>query len=97
MLAICVKEATERDNKEASEKREQQAEKKIENLVEAARERAKDDMQGWELDGGDGGAPVTPRQTDFKPKAPTAQEQRNAAKQDPGNGLYTMGGVPLDV
>lgn len=84
MLAICVKEAAERNTPKAVEKRDAALEAKIDDLVEAAKDRAREDTEGWELEGEDGGVPVPPSQKDFERKP----------KQ---NMLYTIGGAPLDV
>lgn len=57
MLAISVQAAAERDTEEARIKNEERELAKMQKAVEAAKERVKEESEGWDLDD-DGGAPL---------------------------------------
>jgi hypothetical protein len=57
MLAISVQAAAERDTEEARVKAEERETVKMQKAVEAAKERVKEEAEGWDLSD-DGGAPL---------------------------------------
>ena len=57
MLAISVQAAATRDTEEARVKAEEREKAKMQKAVEAARERVKEEAEGWDLSD-DGGAPL---------------------------------------
>jgi len=57
MLAISVQAAAERDTKEAKKKHEEREKVKLQKAVEAAKERVREDSEGWDLSE-NGGAPL---------------------------------------
>ena len=57
MLATCVQDAAERGTEDAKKKHEERAKNKLDSAIEAAKERAQDDAEGWELSE-DGGVPL---------------------------------------
>jgi len=57
MLAISVQAAAERDTEEARVKAEEREKVKMQKAVEAAKERVKEEAEGWDLSD-DGGAPL---------------------------------------
>jgi hypothetical protein len=57
MLAISVQAAAERDTEEARIKNEEREKAKMQKAVEAAKERVKEESEGWDVSD-DGGAPL---------------------------------------
>jgi hypothetical protein len=57
MLAIGVQAAAERDTEEARIKNEEREKAKMQKAVETAKERVKEESEGWDVDD-DGGAPL---------------------------------------
>lgn len=82
MIAICFKSMNARGDAETAEK---QLEEKTAILVEAAKERAKEDCAGWDA-GDDGGVPLRPTEETF-----------GGGGRGGRGGLYTSGGAILDV
>jgi len=99
-LAIAVKDASQRGNVEVAKQHAADHEKKAEAAIEQAKERAKEDSEGWTLlEDDDGGVAVPSKEEDFeskKTKRPFFGPPRPPASSASG-GLYTMGGAPLDV
>ena len=87
-LAIAVSDAAE-SNKD--ERHQEAAEKRVEAAVEQAKERVKDDSEGWDVEEG-GVALATHAGTNGSDEREVYGPPRPSA-----NGLYTMGGAPLDV
>ncbi|SMR51859.1 unnamed protein product [Zymoseptoria tritici ST99CH_3D1] len=109
MLAICVRSAMGRTSVEEERiKTEELEKKKVDEKVEEAKVRVKEDMTGWDSsDGDDGGVALPPNEKDFELGA-----QRGVGgggrggrggrggyggRGGGGGGLYTSGGAPLDV
>lgn len=99
MLAICVKDASERGSKEKEERHVQGLERKLETKLQEAKERVKDEDEGWDSEtAGDGGVPVKPSEADFETRREKAKKVFGPGKLPEGfQGLYTSGGAPLDV
>lgn len=57
MLATCVQDAAERGTEESKKKHDARAKTKLDNAIEAAKERAQEDAEGWDLSE-DGGVPL---------------------------------------
>lgn len=57
MLATCVQDAAERGTDESKKKHDERAKYKLDNAIEMAKERARDDAEGWNLSE-DGGVPL---------------------------------------
>jgi hypothetical protein len=57
MLATCVQDAAERGTEESKKKHDERAKHKLETAIEAAKERAQEDVQGWDVSE-DGGVPL---------------------------------------
>jgi hypothetical protein len=57
MLATCVQDAAERGTELSKKKHDERVKNKLETAIEAAKERAQEDVQGWELSE-DGGVPL---------------------------------------
>ncbi|KAK0829044.1 hypothetical protein LTR73_004678 [Friedmanniomyces endolithicus] len=97
MLAIAVKAAAEKGSEEAEKRVGETQEKRTADAVELAKQKVEDEAEGWSLHGdeedGYGATPLTEEEE--------LESKQNVAKkpvfgpQRPG--LYTMGGVPLDV
>ena len=85
MMAICVKQAVARD--EVAEKREQKLREREEAAIEQAKERVRDESEGWDSTGGDGGVPVLP----------TLPLVDGSGGRKGQRVLYTAGGNVLDV
>lgn len=90
MLAMCVKTAAERGTGQIEKRVDEHHEKKTSEVVEGAKERAKEDREGWDAADEDGGVGVPPSE------AGVEQAKRKAAARGPSR-LYTIGGAPLDV
>ncbi|KAM0720099.1 hypothetical protein Q7P37_004235 [Cladosporium fusiforme] len=81
MLATCVQDRAERNTDEAKKRQEERTASKLEAALEQAKERVRDESEGWDLvSDDDGGVAVT-----CGPAAPSL------------SGHYTMGGEPLDI
>ncbi|KAK0857752.1 ATP-dependent DNA helicase yku80 [Friedmanniomyces endolithicus] len=97
MLAIAVQAATEIESAEAERKVEEVLEKRTADAAELAKQKVEDEAEGWSLHGdeedGYGATPLTEEEE--------LESKQGAAKKPvfgpPRPGLYTMGGVPLDV
>ena len=85
VLAVCVKHAVAES--EVVEERERKLREREEVAVEMARERVRDESEGWEGTGGDGGRPVLPT---------LPVESKSGWRKGRGL-LYTSGGNVLDV
>ena len=100
MLGICLKDASERGSVEMEHRHDENVAKRTEAAVELAKEKAKDDAEGWVApDGEDGGEPVPlsmggDESAGLKGRKPVYGPPR---PPEGYNGLYTMGGVPMDV
>ena len=57
MLATCVQDAAERGTEEAKKKYDERAKNKLATAIEAAKERAQEDAEGWDVSEG-GGVPL---------------------------------------
>lgn len=57
MLATCVQDAAERGTEASKKKYDERAKDKLDNAIEAAKERAKEDAEGWDVSEG-GGVPL---------------------------------------
>jgi hypothetical protein len=57
MLATCVQDAAERGTEASKKKHDERAKIKLESAIEAAKERAKEDAEGWDVSE-DGGVPL---------------------------------------
>ena len=69
MLAICLKNAMRRNDEESAAHREAVDQERTKAALEAALERRKDDMEGWDLpDGEDGGVAIVPKEEDYESK-----------------------------
>lgn len=110
MLAICLKSASARGETDTTAKL---LEEKTAVLVEAAKEKAKEDCTGWDQDD-DGGVPLRPTEEDFggggggggRGRGGRGGRGRGGGDRGPGGrgrggayggGLYTSGGAILDV
>lgn len=95
MIAICVKSATG-----GAKSAEKLLEEKTAALVEAAKERAKEDCAGWEEgDDDDGGVPLRPTEATFG-GGRGGRGGRGGGGDRGGRGrggFYTSGGAILDV
>ena len=83
MLATCVKASAGLGDPNAKEKKKQEREEGENTAAEQARERYREDLEGFNSDGEDGGVAVRPGEIGAKP-----QESKV---------LYTAGGKVLDV
>ncbi|KAK4548611.1 hypothetical protein LTR36_009521 [Oleoguttula mirabilis] len=102
LLAIAVKDASERGSEDVAKKHEENFAQKMEEAVELAKERVKSDAEGWGVhDDDDGGVAVAPREEDFASKKAKAKNPAFGPPRPPSpsasGGLYTSGGAPLDV
>lgn len=86
MLATCVRDAAERGTAEAAKKLEERMMTKVESATEAAKERAREELEGWDPVDGEGGA--APSKPVMGPEPP----QKASV-----SGHYTVGGAPLDI
>ena len=66
---------------------------KTEAAVEQAKEKVKDEAEGWTAEDDDGGVAVLPSEADFESKNAKGKYRNGRAK----GGLWTIGGAPLDV
>ena len=90
MLAICTKAASEQGSDQAAQEHAKNVEKRAEAAAVQAKERVKDEAEGWDSPGDDGGVAVRPAdKTEYR--SPRAKEH-DAKRQ-----LYTVGGSVLDV
>ena len=99
MLAICVKEAEERGTSDAKQRREENAAKQTETAIEQAKERAKENAEGFTSpEGEDGGVAISPSAGDAETNGGGKKPVYGPPKPPEGfTGLYTMGEAPLDV
>ncbi|TKA74427.1 hypothetical protein B0A55_06209 [Friedmanniomyces simplex] len=94
LLAIAMRAATETGSEEAGRKVGEVLEKRTADAVEMAKERVRDEAEGWSLhedEGGESGYAIVPS---------TEEERRDVPKPvfgPPRPVLYTMGGAVLDV
>ncbi|TKA74428.1 hypothetical protein B0A55_06208 [Friedmanniomyces simplex] len=94
LLAIAVRAAAGRGSEEAGRKVGEALEKRTADAVEMAKERVRDEAEGWSLhedEGGESGYAIVPSM---------GEERREAQKPvfgPPRPVLYTMGGAVLDV
>ncbi len=84
MLAICVRNSTERESETAAKEMEEKLRVRTEAAVAAAKEKVKDDMEGWDA-GEDGGVALVQEKPTFGPVRPGEKV------------YYTSGGAILDV
>lgn len=104
MLAICVKSASVRGGDEKAEtEKKKLLEEKTAVLVEAAKEKAKEDCAGWD-ENDDGGVSLRPKEETFTRGGGRGGRGGGRGGGDAGrggrgggSGLYTMGGAILDV
>ncbi|KAK5728696.1 hypothetical protein LTR15_001835 [Elasticomyces elasticus] len=74
MIAIAVKVAAERGSEEVEKKHEEAVEKRITEAAELAKEKAKEDAEGWTVNADeDGGVAVLPTDESFESKRQKAQ------------------------
>lgn len=84
MLAICVKNASERESEKAAVELEEALRVRKEMAVQQALEKVRDDTEGWELEE-DGGVALEQEKPAFGPPRPGEKV------------FYTSGGAVLDV
>lgn len=109
MLAMCVKDASERGDSEVEKQREAAIQAKEAAAIEHAKERVKEDTAGWESSGNDdGGVPVPPKepvpdQMEYNTRGGiggrgTAGRGRGGRGRGALRGsLFTSGGRMLDI
>ena len=99
MLAICVKEAEERGTQNAKQRHGKNVAKQTETAIEQAKERAKENAEGWTSpEGEDGGVAVSPSAGGAETDGGRKKSVYGPPKPPEGfTGFYTMGGAPLDV